>query len=62
MNIHKNARQTPLRRDELAVAVLGGTLLKPHGMQATGSIIHPAIAITTPVGPKCLVPAFDGLD
>ena len=28
MNIHKNARLTPLRREEMAVAVLDGTLTK----------------------------------
>lgn len=28
MNIHKNARLTPLRREEMAVAVLGGALTK----------------------------------
>jgi|GEM_PF-4824874 len=28
MNIHKNARLTPLRREEMAAAVLGGKLSK----------------------------------
>lgn len=28
MNIHKNARLTPLRREEMAAAVLGGRLSK----------------------------------
>jgi uncharacterized low-complexity protein len=28
MNIHKNARLAPLRREEMAVAVLGGALTK----------------------------------
>ena len=30
MNIHKNARLTPLRREEMALAVIEGGLSKAH--------------------------------
>lgn len=36
MNIHKNARLTPLRREEMAVAVLGGALTKAEAARVYG--------------------------
>ncbi|CDM60931.1 insertion sequence transposase protein (plasmid) [Rhizobium favelukesii] len=36
MNIHKNARLTPLRREEMAVSVLGGTLSKAQAARLYG--------------------------
>ncbi|ABQ62360.1 hypothetical protein H721_00534 [Brucella ovis IntaBari-2006-46-332] len=36
MNIHKNARLTPLRREEMAVAVLGGRLTKAQAARLYG--------------------------
>lgn len=36
MNIHKNARLTPLRREEMAVAVLGGVLTKAQAARVYG--------------------------
>ena len=36
MNIHKNARLTPLRREEMAVAVLGGMLSKMQAARVFG--------------------------
>jgi transposase InsO family protein len=36
MNIHKNARLTPLRREEMAVAVLGGRLSKTQAAHVYG--------------------------
>jgi len=36
MNIHKNARLTPLRREEMAVAVIGGRLTKAQAARLYG--------------------------
>lgn len=36
MNIHKNARLTPLRREEMALAVLGGALTKAQAARVYG--------------------------
>jgi transposase len=36
MNIHKNARLTPLRREEMAIAVLGGALSKAQAASLYG--------------------------
>ena len=36
MNIHKNARLTPLRREEMALSVLEGGLSKAHAARMHG--------------------------
>jgi len=36
MNIHRNARLTPLRREEMAVAVIGGRLTKAQAARLYG--------------------------
>ncbi|MBB4190980.1 leucine zipper domain-containing protein, partial [Rhizobium aethiopicum] len=36
MNIHKNARLTPLRREEMALAVIEGHLTQAQAAQAYG--------------------------
>src|SRR5258705_6902079 len=36
MNIHKNARLTPLRREEMALAVIEGVFSKAHAARAYG--------------------------
>ena len=36
MNFHKNARLTPLRREEMAIAVLGGALTKAQAVRVYG--------------------------
>ena len=36
MNIHKNARLTPLRREEMALSVLEGGLSKAHAARVYG--------------------------
>lgn len=36
MNIHKNARLTPLRREETALSVIEGSLSKAHGARIYG--------------------------
>ncbi|UWF59997.1 hypothetical protein [Brucella sp. 2716] len=40
MNIHKNARLTPLRRDEMAVEVLGGRLMKVQDVRRIAAPIQ----------------------
>ena len=36
MNIHKNARLTPLRREEMALSVIEGSLSKAHAARIYG--------------------------
>ena len=36
MNIHKNARLTPLRREEMALSVIEGRLSKAHAARTYG--------------------------
>ncbi len=36
MNIHKNARLTPLRREEMALSVIEGALSKAHAARVYG--------------------------
>ncbi|MDF1635837.1 helix-turn-helix domain-containing protein, partial [Mycoplana sp. MJR14] len=36
MNIHKNARLTPLRREEMALAVIGGYLSQAQAARVYG--------------------------
>ena len=36
MNIHKNARLTPLRREEMALSVIEGGLSKAHAARMHG--------------------------
>jgi hypothetical protein len=36
MNIHKNARLTPLRREEMALSVIEGRLSKAHAARLYG--------------------------
>jgi len=38
MNIHKNARLTPLRREEMALAVIKGAFPKPSGVEIRGDV------------------------
>ncbi|RWK09253.1 leucine zipper domain-containing protein, partial [Mesorhizobium sp.] len=36
MNIHKNARLTPLRREEMALSVIEGAFSKAHAARVYG--------------------------
>ncbi|WP_245279071.1 helix-turn-helix domain-containing protein, partial [Mesorhizobium loti] len=36
MNIHKNARLTPLRREEMALSVIEGALSQAHAARVYG--------------------------
>lgn len=45
MNIHKNARLTPLRREEMAVAVLGGRLSKAQAAGLYWCIAEDRVAL-----------------